>query len=210
MPKAAVLLAALAALGAAAPTPLPSPAPSAPPANAPSATPVPSATPTLPPLSVSPALADVPVGSSAQVAVGSAISPISASVLDPSLVAVSVDQAEQRVTLTGLAVGATTLHLRDARGVARDVPVRVANYAGAIEPHLALQLTGDPASAEFVREQVSGALKRATQARPGADVLVTSDDVPMHGPLEQDDVTSFDVPVLIQGNQYFEVDGSTR
>lgn len=205
-----MLFAACAALGAAAPTSSPSPTPSAPPASAPSASPASSPTATPPPLTVAPALAEVPVGSSAQITVGSAISPISASVRDPGLVAVSIDQGALRVTLTGLAVGTTSLHLSDSRGVSRDVPVRVANYAGAIEPHLSLQLTGDPASAQFVREQVSGALKAATHARPGADVLVTSDDVPMHGPLEQDDVASFDVPVLIQGSQYFEVDGSSR
>ncbi len=209
-----MLFAALAALSAAAPppsespTPVPSPTPSATPAV--TSTSRPAATPTAPPLTVTPALAQVPVGASAQITVGSAISPISASVPDPSLVSISVDQPSLRVTLTGLAVGTTTLHISDARGVTRDVPVRVANYAGAIEPHLSLQLTGDPASAQFVREQVSNALETATRARPGADVVVTQDDVPMRGPLEQDDVASFDVPVLIQGNQYFEVDGSTR
>ncbi|MBV9027395.1 MAG: hypothetical protein JO311_02165, partial [Candidatus Eremiobacteraeota bacterium] len=210
MPKAAVLFAACAALGAAAPTTAPSPTPPAPAASAPSASPASSPTATPPPLTVAPAIAEVPVGSSAQITVGSAISPIAASVRDPGLVAVSIDQAALRVTLTGIAVGTTSVHLSDSRGVSRDVPVRVANYAGAIEPHLSLQLTGDPAMAQFVREQVSGALKAATHARPGADVLVTSDDVPMHGPLEQDDVASFNVPVLIQGSQYFEVDGSSQ
>jgi hypothetical protein len=61
-----------------------------------------------------------------------------------------------------------------------------------------------------VREQVAQAAKAAAQVRPGGQVVVTSDDVPLRRPLEQDDVASFDVPVLIQGEQYIEVDGSTH
>jgi len=98
----------------------------------------------------------------------------------------------------------------DARGLRRDVPVRVAFYAGAVADRITLPLTGDPASGEFVREQVAQAVRASAQPRPSAQVVVTSDDVPFHRNLEQDDVASFDVPVLIQGNQYFEVDGSTH
>ncbi len=142
--------------------------------------------------------------------VGSAISPIAAVVADPSIAAIVVDQASQRVTVIGKAPGATIVTVSDARGVRRDVPVRVAYLAGSIAEHVTLPLTGDPASAEFVREQVAQAVKEAAQPRPGAQVLVTSDDVPLRRPLEQDDVAAFDVPVLIQGNDDFEVDGSTR
>ena len=63
--------------------------------------------------------------------------------------------------------------MSDARGLRRDVPVRVAYYAGTIAPHVTLVLTGDPASAEFVREQVARAVKEAAQLRPGAQVIVT-------------------------------------
>ncbi len=41
----------------------------------------------------------------------------------------------------------------DTRGLQRDVPVRVAYYAGTIADRITLALTGDPASAEFVRER---------------------------------------------------------
>ena len=141
---------------------------------------------------------------------GSAISPISAVIADPSIAGVTVDQGSQRVTVIGKVPGATMVTVSDARGLRRDVGIRVAYYAGSIADHVTVLLTGDPASAEFVREQVGRAVKEAAQPRPGAQVLVTSDDVPVRRPLEQDDVAGFDVPVLIQGNQYLEVDGSSH
>jgi len=114
------------------------------------------------------------------------------------------------VTVTGNAPGATTVTVSDSRGLHRDVGVRVAYYAGAIADHVTVALTGDPASAEFVREQVAQAVREAAQVRPGAEVVVSSDDVSIRRPLEQDNVASFDVPVLIQGRGDFEVDGSTH
>jgi hypothetical protein len=188
----------------------PTPAPSATPLLAPSpAAPGPAA-PTPPPIVVTPETASVPVGAPVDVTVGSAISPISATIADPSIASAIVQQSSQRVTIVGKAPGATVLTITDARGLRRDVPVRVAFYAGTIGTHAALSLTGDPASPEFVREQVAAAVKSAAEPRAGAQVLVTPDDVPFHGSLDQDDVTSFDVPVLIQGNGFFEVDGSTH
>jgi hypothetical protein len=155
-------------------------------------------------------MAAVPVGSSVDVTVGSAISPIAASVADPSIASIAVDQNAQRVTVTGKTPGTTVVHVTDARGLERDIPVRVGFYAGTIAPHVSLSLTGDPASAEFVREQTAGAVREAAELRPGAQVLVSSDDVPFRGLLEQDHVAALNVPVLIQGMNYFEVDGSTR
>jgi hypothetical protein len=157
-----------------------------------------------------PAAAEVAVGSNVDLTVGSAISPLSATVADPSIAAIYVDQNGQRVTVAGKAPGATTITITDARGLQRAVPVRVAYYAGAIADHVALSLTGDPAAAEFVREEVARAARAAAQPRPGAQVIVSSDDVPAHRALDQDDVASFNVPVLIQGNGLIEVDGSTH
>ncbi len=114
------------------------------------------------------------------------------------------------MTVIGKVPGTTMVTVSDARGLRRDVGIRVAYFAGSIADHVTVLLTGDPASAEFVREQVGRAVKEAAQPRPGAQVLVTSDDVPVRRPLEQDDVSGFDVPVLIQGNQYLEVDGSSH
>ena len=100
--------------------------------------------------------------------------------------------------------------ISDARGLRRDVPVRVAYYAGSAPPNrLRFRSPGDPASADFVRA-ASGApsVIRATQVRPGAQVVVGPDDVPIRNDLAQDRVAVADVPVLIQGNAYFEVDAT--
>lgn len=159
---------------------------------------------------MSPAIAAVPVGHAIDITVGSAIAPLTATIADPSVAAVSVDQTAQRVTVTGKVPGTTTVTIADARGLRRDVPVRVAYYAGTIPDRIALPITGDPASAEFVRDQVARAVRDATQVRPGAEAVVTSDDVPLHHSIPQDNVASFDVPVLIQGKGLFEVDGSAH
>jgi hypothetical protein len=212
----ALIAAAVVALCAADPfqSPSPSPSPSASPATSASPTAAPAITPsggpTPPPIVVTPESAAVPVGHPVDLTVGSAISPISATVRDPSIAAVSVSQSALHVTVTGNAPGATVVTVTDARGLRRDVPVRVAYYAGSIAGHVSVALTGDPASAEFVRELVAQAVREGTQPRPGAQVVVTSDDVPVRRPLEQDDVAAFDVPVLIQGIGDFEVDGSTH
>lgn len=218
MHKVALLLAACAALYAAGPLQTPSPSPSPSPSPGPQATSTPAgpATPaaaptaTPPPIDVTPATASVPVGQSVDLTVGSAISPIAAVVADPTIAGVVVDQGLQRVTVLGKAPGGTIVTVTDARGLRRDVGVRVAYYAGSIADHVTVLLTGDPASAEFVREQVARAVKEAAQPRPASQVIVTSDDVPLRRAIEQDDVAAFDVPVLIQGNQYLEVDGSSH
>ncbi len=171
---------------------------------------VPSPAATQPPIVVTPDNATVPVGHSFDLAIGSAISPLTATVADPAIAGVYVDQTSQRVTVVGKAPGTTTVTIVDVRGIRRDVPVRVAFYAGAVADRITLRLTGDPAAPDFVREQVARAVRSAAQARPDAQVVVTSDDVPVHRALEQDDVASFDVPVLIQGIGEIEVDGSTH
>jgi Pilus formation protein N terminal region len=173
---------------------------------------VPSASPTAtpPPIVVTPQTAAVPVGRPVDLVVGSAIAPIVAAVADSSIAGVTVDQAGERVTVVGKAPGATIVTVSDARGLRRDVPVRVAYYAGTIAAHTTIMLTGDPASADFVREEAARAVREAAQVRPEAQVIVSADDVRLRRPLDQDDVASFDVPVLIQGNGDFEVDGSTR
>ena len=131
-------------------------------------------------------------------------------IADPTIAQAGVDQASARLTIVGRAPGVTTITISDARGLHRDVPVRVAYYAGTIAERAAVAITGDPASAEFVREETARAVREAARPRAGAQVIVSSDDVPIRRALEQDDVAAFDVPILIQGNGDFEVDGSTH
>ncbi|MGA8574833.1 MAG: pilus assembly protein N-terminal domain-containing protein [Candidatus Cybelea sp.] len=215
-PRAALLVAVLAGLGAASPpetpspTPSPSPAASAAPETPATPGPLPLPSATQPPITVTPGSALVPVGRPLDLTIGSAISPLAATVADPTIAGVYVDSASQRVTIVGKAPGTTVVTISDVRGVRRDVPVRVAFYAGTIADRISVRLTGDPASADFVREQVSRAVRESAQARPDAQIVVTADDVPVRRPLEQDNVASFDVPVLIQGVQELEVDGSTH
>jgi hypothetical protein len=152
----------------------------------------------------------VPVGHTVRLTVGSVFSPIAAVVHDPALVDVSVDQASQSVFLVGKKPGATVVTITDARRLSRDVSVRVAFYAGSVPSQLTLSITGDPASADFVREQVARAIVRAAQLQPGAQIVVGTDDIPFNGVLAQDRVAAVTVPVLIQGSAYVEVDTSTR
>jgi len=203
------------------PTPSPTPSgapgssgapatPGAVPETLPGASAAPTPTPTAPPITVAPAALQVPVGTSQRITVGSALSPLNATVRDPSLADVAVDQATQTVTVTGKAPGATVVTVSDSRGLTRDVGVTVAYYAGSIAPHITVQITGDPASGQFVREQVAESVRHVAQPRPGAQVVVGPDDVPFRGTLAQDNVAAFSVPVLLQGTSYIEVDGSTR
>ncbi len=214
-----LLLAGFAALYGVAPNPTPTPLayPSpAPAASQPLVSPPPGFTPTPPPpatpppITVAPEAASVGVGASVDLSVGSAIAPITAVAENPSILDVSVNQTTQRVTLIGKGPGETDVIITDSRHISTAVPVRVEYFAGSIAPHVTLQLTGDPASNEFIREQVSRAVREAAQARTGAQILVSADDVPFGGSLDQDDVANFNVPILIQGTDYFEVNGSTN
>ncbi|HEY1977060.1 MAG TPA: pilus assembly protein N-terminal domain-containing protein [Candidatus Baltobacteraceae bacterium] len=194
-------------------TPLPNAVPATPgavPETLPSPSATPTSTPTAPPIVVSPAALQVPVGTSQRISVGSALAPIAASVHNPALADVAVDQSSQTVTVTGKTPGATVVTVSDARGLTRDVGITVAYYAGSIAPRIAVQLTGDPASEAFVRDEVATSVRHVAQPRPGAQVVVGPDDVPFHGTLAQDDVASFDVPLLLQGTNYIEVDGTTH
>lgn len=142
--------------------------------------------------------------------VSSAITPITATAGAPNLVSVSVDQTSQTVTLNGIAPGTTVVTIGDARGLTTAVPVTVAYQAGTIAPSLSLRLTGDPASADFVKESVAELVRRSADLRAGAQVVISGSDVSFNGQLGQDDVADVNVNWLLQGEQYFSVNGSTR
>lgn len=152
----------------------------------------------------------MPIGNPVRLSVGSVYNPIAATAHDPAVVDVAVDQASQTVTLSGKKPGSTVVTISDARGLTRDVPVRVAFPAGTAVSQTTLSITGDPASADFIRQEVAAAVVRSAQVRPGAQVVVTPDDVSFKGILAQDHVAVLTIPVLIQGDAYFEVDATTR
>jgi hypothetical protein len=199
-------------------TPLPVPEGSGMPAASPAASaapggpapPQPTPSPTPPPITVSPQSAQVAVGATTRLTVGSALSPLAATAADPALLDVTIDQNTQSVFLTGKGPGSTSVTIADARGQSRVVGVRVAYYAGDVPPRVDLQITGDPASPDFIRQEVVSAVQHAAHLRKGAQAVLGVDQIPFNGTLPQDRVASFDVPVLLQGSDYFEVAGTTR
>ncbi len=195
-------------LPSASPSPLPSGAPSPPPCA--SSAPSPTPTPTLPPIYVSPQTLQVPMGTTQTLTVSGTYGAFTVTAADPRFIDVSADQDTGIVTVAAKTPGATTIAITDSRGVSATVGVRVAYDAGTVTPDINVRLTGDPASPEYVREMVQRAILHATQARPSAQVVVGTDDVPVDRPLGQDMVQSVDVPVLIQGEQYFSVNGTTH
>ena len=186
----------------------PSPGASASPSESPSPTPTP--TPTLPPIVVNPQTLQVPVGTTQSLSVSGTYGNFTATAVDPRFIDVTADQTTGIVSVVGKTPGATTITITDTRGVSATVGVRVAFNAGTLAPSVHLRVTGDPASPDYVRDVVQRAVVRATEARPGAQVVVSVDDVPIVHSIAQDNVVSVDVPVLIQGEQYFGVEGTTH
>jgi hypothetical protein len=142
--------------------------------------------------------------------VSSVLGEIAATVADPSIADVSVDQAARTVTVAGKAVGTTTITVRDSRGVTRSVGVRVAYNAGSVADAATLRITGDPATQYFIKEQAALAAARQSRARERATIVTTPDSVSVGRPLPVDNVTNVDVPVIIEGEGYFTVQGTTH
>jgi hypothetical protein len=159
---------------------------------------------------VTPAAAQAPIGVPSTILVSSVVPPISAVAANPNLLDVSIDQATQVVTLTGKSPGTTVLTVSDERGMTKAVPVTVAYQAGSVPPQLDLRLTGDPASADFVRQSVAAVMTHDAQLRPGAQAVVAPDDVAFSGQLGEDDVVEVNAQWLTQGEQYFSATGHSR
>jgi hypothetical protein len=159
---------------------------------------------------VTPQAAQAPIGIATTLQVSSVVPPIAAVAANPNLVVVTIDQATQVVTLTGVTPGTTVVTVSDSRGMTKAVPVTVAYQAGTVPPLLDLRLTGDPASADFVRENVAAAAAHAAQVRPGAQAVVDPADATFDGQLGEDDVAMVPVSWLVQGEQYFSVNGTSH
>ncbi len=172
--------------------------------------PLPSPTPTPPPIVVAPAAPSIEPGRTIVARVSSAAGTITATPADPAIVQVTVDQLARTLIISGLAVGTTLVTVGDDRGLTLDVPVRVAYDAGIPADRIVLHVTGDPASAAFLRDAVIRAISAAATLRPGARVSISPDGVPLRADLAVDDRTAVDVPVTILGDAYIAVHGTTR
>jgi len=205
------------------PTAEPSPSALSSPATAPAATPTPQATPTAsgslpaptpsptqPPIIVDPPSAGVTPGGTETLRIVQVLGTITVTIADPAIVDATVDQNARTLTITGKALGATTVTITDVRGLTRQVPVRVAYPAGDVPRTAAIRITGDPATQLFVREQAVAAAIAAASTRPRASVVASSDSVSVSKPLAVDDITDVDVPIIVQGQGYFTVAGTTR
>ena len=189
--------------------PVLSPSPSESPGASPSPTlpPTPTPTPTLPPITASPQALFVPVGATQTLTIEGALGNLTAVPASTAYFTFNIDQTAQTVTVTGTAPGSTTITVTDSRGVSTTVGVRVAFPAGSLPQPITLNVTGDPASRYYLQQLVVNQIVRYTQLRPGAQTVVTTDDVPLNNDLAQDMSASFNVPVLLQGEQYFDVNG---
>ena len=157
-----------------------------------------------------PASASVAVGYDSVLRVGAVMGTITATAANPALLAVVVDQDSETVTLTGLAPGTTSVTITDRRRISALVPVRVAYNAGSVADAAAVQVTGDPADGKFVKREAVAAAIAEARVRAGAQIVTSPDQVTFERSLAQDDITTLDVPVLIQGDNYLSVDGITH
>jgi P pilus assembly chaperone PapD len=185
---------------------LPAPSPSASPSAAPTAT----ASPTPPPIVVTPANAQIAVGDTQTLRVGSAMGTITATAAPAGVVDLVVDAAAQTIAVTAKAPGTAVISISDQRGMSASVPVRAAYYAGTVAQSATVRITGDPATSAFVKQEAFRAALALVQLRPGAEIAASPEQISYDVPLAQDNVADVAVPVLLQGERYFTVDSVTH
>ena len=193
-----------------APSAAPAETPSETPSEAPSASPTPVPTPTPPPIIVEPPQPTIEIGHTLTARINGALGTVTLSVADPTIATATVDQTQRTLSITGNALGSTTITLTDERGVTRDVPVRVAYTAGSIPEAMALRVTGDPATSAFLRTAIVEALTRSATLRAGARVTVYTDTIDLHGDLPLDDQRDVDAQVQLAGEGYLSVNATIR
>jgi hypothetical protein len=168
------------------------------------------ASPTQPPIIVEPPQLNVEPGKTTSARVNSALGALTATAADPTVATVVVDQAQRVIYVSGIKVGTTTVTVTDSRAVSRDVQVRVAYAAGTIAEQITVRVTGNPSSAEYLRDTVADSVERAATLRPGVSLDIQPDTVPIHGDLKTDNRIEVDVSVHIAGNGYLPVNGTTH
>jgi len=196
-----------------APSAAPSPGAAASPISSaapPPAVPTPTSLATQPPIIVDPPNTGVTPGGSQVLHVMQVLGAVTVSIANPAIVSATYDRDSQELTIVGKAIGATTVTVTDARGLSRDVGVRVAFPAGSIAPSATVRITGNPATQLFVRDEAVKAAVASVSLRPGANVVTAADSINVPAPLSVDNISSVDVPLIVQGEPYFTVQGSTR
>lgn len=200
--------------GEASPQPAPSASPAAESPEPVPATPVPATptpVPTPVPIIVDPPNPAVVLGKTVALHVTGVAGSIYATSADAAIATAVPDQNTRTLFVTGNAIGTTTISLHDDRGiVTRDVPVRVAYAAGSIADAIALRVTGDPASADYLRHAAATAATGAATHRSGASVTSDPGSIVVRRPLGVDDRTAVDVPLHIAGSGFIDTDGVTR
>ncbi len=152
----------------------------------------------------------MPVGATQTAHLNGVYGQFTATVQDPNVLTVTANQQDQTISVYGKAPGSTVITVTDSRGVSAAAGVRVAYNAGSVPNYIEVRITGDPANADYVRDLVQRTIVRRTQTQPNAQVVVSQDDIDIHGALRQDMEKNLQVPVLIQGEQYFTVTGNTH
>src|SRR6202011_1757505 len=166
--------------------------------------------PTQPPITVEPPQVNVEPGKTTIARVNSSLGTLTATVADPTVANVVVDQTQRVLYVSGIKVGTTTATVTDSRNVTRDVAIRVAYAAGTVADETSVRVTGNPTSVEYLREAAALAATRAATVRSGASINVVPDTITVRGNLKIDNRTEIDVPVQIAGNGYLPVNGTTH
>jgi hypothetical protein len=191
------------------PSPTPTPSDASPEPTPSPAPPTPSPTPV--PILVDPPAPGINPGSTVTLRVSGVFGALTAVVADPAVADVAIDQAQRTITITGRKVGATTMTVADARVTeTRAVPIVVQENAGVLAASAVVRITGDPASASFIKDQAVDAAMRAVALKPGAAANASADGVAFSGVLGADDQAAVDVPLIVSGQGYFSVAGTTR
>jgi len=170
----------------------------------------PEPTPTLPPILVDPPAASVVLGGSARLRVSQVAGTVTAVSADPSVADVQIDQDTRVLTIFGRKLGSTVVTVGDARGLTREVSVRVALPAGSVADAASVRITGRPATELFVKEQAAQAALQRAFTRPGSNVVISPDEIVVRQPLGIDRIVNVEVPVAIQGADFITVQGTTR
>jgi hypothetical protein len=130
----------------------------------------------------------------------------------PPLADVAVDAQARTLSVNGQHTGACVVHVTDSAGDAADIPVQILPAAGAIPDRIALTISGNPASADFLAARLAASVERSVRPTlaPGSTLRTTA-ILPAPQQLDRGFLTSYGVNVSIDpGPGAAGVTGSAR